>query len=196
MAQSGSRSAHLIKQMSTHTSMDLQYALTVVEAELLSPIKDACHVCVVCFCLLLMPGPSGSSQVNKSMSFDKHASHPRAYVLPGVRDSSELTLLMFESPRWDPASLISRVADSIHTHNLTAHTGNSLFFFFFFFFPGDCVYCEQTHTHTAPGYSITCGTPHASEHTVAHKQPPLPCHFKLDLIKTTLTRLLSSHLSM
>lgn len=194
MAQSGSRSAHLIKQMSTHTSTDLQYALTVVEAELLSPIKDACHVCVVCFCLLLMPGPSGSSQVNKSMSFDKHASHPRAYVLPGVRDSSELTLLMFESPRWDPASLISRLADSIHTHTLTAHTGNSLFFFFFFFSWWLCLL--RANTHTAPGYSITCGTPHASEHTVAHKQPPLPCHFKLDLIKTTLTRLLSSHLSM
>lgn len=195
MAQSGSRSAHLIKQMSTHTSMDLQYALTVVEAELLSPIKDACHVCVVCFCLLLMPGPSGSSQVNKSMSFDKHASHPRAYVLPGARDSSELTLLMFESPRWDPASLISRLADSIHTHSYCSHREQPLFFFLLFF-PGDCVYCEQTHTHTAPGYSITCGTPHASEHTVAHKQLPLPCHFKLDLIKTTLTRLLSSHLSM
>lgn len=195
MAQSGSRSAHLIKQMSTHTSMHLQYALTVVEAELLSPIKDACHVCVVCFCLLLMPGPSGSSQVNKSMSFDKHASHPRAYVLPGARDSSELTLLMFESPRWDPASLISRLADSIHTHSYCSHREQPLFFFRLFF-PGDCVYCEQTHTHTAPGYSITCGTPHASEHTVAHKQLPLPCHFKLDLIKTTLTRLLSSHLSM
>lgn len=194
MAQSGSRSAHLIKQMSTHTFMDLQYALTVVEAELLSPIKDACHVCMVCFCLLLMPGPSGSSQVNKSMSFDKHASHPRAYVLPGARDSSELTLLMFESPRWDPASLISRLADSIHTHSYCSHREQPLFFLLFF--PGDCVYCEQTHTHTAPGYSITCGTPHTSEHTVAHKQLPLPCHFKLDLIKTTLTRLLSSHLSM
>lgn len=194
MAQSGSRSAHLIKQMRTHTFMDLQYALTVVEAELLSPIKDACHVCMVCFCLLLMPGPSGSSQVNKSMSFDKHASHPRAYVLPGARDSSELTLLMFESPRWDPASLISRLADSIHTHSYCSHREQPLFFLLFF--PGDCVYCEQTHTHTAPGYSITCGTPHTSEHTVAHKQLPLPCHFKLDLIKTTLTRLLSSHLSM
>lgn len=148
MAQSGSRSAHLIKQMSTHTSTDLQYALTVVEAELLSPIKDACHVCVVCFCLLLMPEPSGSSQVNKSMSFDKHASHPRAYVLPGVRDSSELTLLMFESPRWDPASLISRLADSIHTHTLTAHTGNSLFFFFFFFSWWLCLLRANTHTHS------------------------------------------------
>lgn len=172
MAQSGSRSAHLIKQMSTHTSMDLQYALTVVEAELLSPIKDACHVCVVCFCLLLMPGPSGSSQVNKSMSFDKHASHPRAYVLPGAHDSSELTLLMFESPRWDPASLISRLADSIHTHTLLLLTPGTASFFISLVFPGDCVYCEQTHT--VPGYSITCGTPHASEHTVAHKQPPPP----------------------
>lgn len=151
--------------------MDLQYVLTVVEAELLSPIKDACHVCVVCFCLLLMPGPSGSSQVNKSMSFDKHASHPRAYVLPGARDSSELTLLMFESPRWDPASLISRLADSIHTQSYCSHREQPLFFFFFFFLV--TVFTASKHTHTAPGYSITCGTPHASEHTVAHKQPPL-----------------------
>lgn len=172
MAQSGSRSAHLIKQMSTHTSTDLQYALTVVEAELLSPIKDACHVCVVCFCLLLMPGPSGSSQVNKSMSFDKHASHPRAYVLPGVRDSSELTLLMFESPRWDPASLISRLADSIHTHTLTAHTGNSLFFFFFFFFPGDCVYCEQTHTHTQHLVIPSHVEPRMHQNTQSHTSSP------------------------
>lgn len=147
MAQSGSRSAHLIKQMSTHTSTDLQYALTVVEAELLSPIKDACHVCVVCFCLLLMPGPSGSSQVNKSMSFDKHASHPRAYVLPGVRDSSELTLLMFESPRWDPASLISWLADSIHTHSYCSHREQPLFFFSSFFFLVT-VFTASKHTHS------------------------------------------------
>lgn len=146
MAQSGSRSAHLIKQMSTHTSMHLQYALTVVEAELLSPIKDACHVCVVCFCLLLMPGPSGSSQVNKSMSFDKHASHPRAYVLPGARDSSELTLLMFESPRWDPASLISRLADSIHTHSYCSHREQPLFFFSSFFSWWLCLLRANTHT--------------------------------------------------
>lgn len=146
MAQSGSRSAHLIKQMSTHTSTDLQYALTVVEAELLSPIKDACHVCVVCFCLLLMPGPSGSSQVNKSMSFDKHASHPRAYVLPGARDSSELTLLMFESPRWDPASLISRLADSIHTHSYCSHREQPLFFLLFF--PLVTVFTASKHTHS------------------------------------------------
>lgn len=164
MAQSGSSSAHLIKQMSTHTSVDLQCAFTVVEAELLSPIKDACHVCVVCFCLPVMPGPSGSSQVNKSMSFDKHASHPRAYVLPGARDSSELTLLMFESPRWDPASLISRLADSAHIHTVSLLTLGAASFFFFSWW--QCVYRKQTHT--APGYSITCGTPHALEHTGAH----------------------------
>lgn len=171
MAQSGSRSAHLIKQMSTHTSTDLQYALTVVEAELLSPIKDACHVCVVCFCLLLMPGPSGSSQVNKSMSFDKHASHPRAYVLPGVRDSSELTLLMFESPRWDPASLISRLADSIHTLLLLT-PGTASFFFFFFFFPGDCVYCEQTHTHTQHLVIPSHVEPRMHQNTQSHTSSP------------------------
>lgn len=171
MAQSGSRSAHLIKQMSTHTSTDLQYALTVVEAELLSPIKDACHVCVVCFCLLLMPGPSGSSQVNKSMSFDKHASHPRAYVLPGVRDSSELTLLMFESPRWDPASLISRVADSIHTHNLTAHTGNSLFFFSSFFFLVT-VFTVSKHTRTQHLVIPSHVEPRMHQNTQSHTSSP------------------------
>lgn len=194
MAQSGSRSAHLIKQMSTHTSMDLQYALTVVEVELLSPIKDACHVCVVRFCLLLMPGPSGSSQVNKSMSFDKHASHPRAYVLPGARDSSELTLLMFESPRWDPASLISRLADSIHTHALTAHTGNSLFFLSFFFFLVT-VFTASKHTHSTWLFHHMWHPACIRTHSRTQAAPP-PCHFKLDLIKTTLTRLLSSHLSM
>lgn len=171
MAQSGSRSAHLIKQMSTHTSTDLQYALTVVEAELLSPIKDACHVCVVCFCLLLMPGPSGSSQVNKSMSFDKHASHPRAYVLPGVRDSSELTLLMFESPRWDPASLISRLADSIHTHSYCSHREQPLFFFSSFFFLVT-VFTASKHTHTQHLVIPSHVEPRMHQNTQSHTSSP------------------------
>lgn len=53
-------------------------------AQLPHPIKYACSVWVVCCCFLVMAGPSGSTEVNKTMSFDKHTSHPHARALPGA----------------------------------------------------------------------------------------------------------------
>lgn len=53
-------------------------------AQLPHPVKYACSVWVAYFCFLVMPGLSGSSEVNKTVSFDKHPSHPRAHALPGA----------------------------------------------------------------------------------------------------------------
>ena len=87
IAQPGSRSApsdQTNERAHVHESTVCVLQRRSVQAALLSRIKDACRVWVVCLCFLVMPGPSGSSQVNKSMSFDKHASHPHAHVLPGA----------------------------------------------------------------------------------------------------------------
>lgn len=58
---------------------------TVAELEQLPlPIKYACCVWVAYFCFLVMAGPYGSSEVNKTMSSDKCASRLHAHALPGV----------------------------------------------------------------------------------------------------------------
>ncbi len=148
-----------------------------VQAELLSPIKDACHVWVVCSCFLVMPGPSGSSQVNKSMSFDKHASHPHAHVLPGAGWFIRVNITDVWKPPMRPNPFIGMLTDSMHTHARThththtqinahqgvlklertllalahTHTRSSRCVFWW-----QCVYHQPTHK--TPDYSITCGT--------------------------------------
>lgn len=168
---------------------------------------------MVCFCLPVMPGPSGSSQINKSMSFDKHASHPHAHVLPGAVWFIRVKVTdVWKAP--DETQPLHEPAHRQHTHR-HMHTRlcitcplplpkleSSLFVFAHAhtrssrcFFRWQCVYHQPTHT--APGYSITCGTPLISKLTdtqCSPPPPPPPHHSKHDLIKTTLTLLLSSHL--
>lgn len=208
MAQSGSRSARLItKWACTHPkSYSLCWQRRSVQAELLSPIKDACHVWAVCF--LVMPGPSGSSQVNKSMSFDKHASHPHAHVLPGAVWFIRVNVTDVWKPPMRPSPFLGLLADSIRTHKqmhtrvflklestllalADAHTRSSRRICWW-----QCVYHQPTHaqhmvipTHVAPYLFKETKT-----HTHTQSFCPPRHHFKHDLIKTTLTRLLSSHL--
>lgn len=137
-------------------------------------------------------------------------------------DSSELTLLMFESSPHPPAPMrLNPFYRPTHTQTnahwrcsitrplplklertllalARVHTGSSR--------RGsrDIVsFATNQLTTPAPGYSITCGDTQLVSKRETHaqcfflpKQPPPPNppdHFNGDLIKTTFTRLLSSH---
>lgn len=112
MACSGRWLTPLIKQMA-HTFRDVRAVVQL--AQLPHAIKYACSVWLVYFCFLVMAGPSGSSEVNKTMSFDKHTLQPHAHTLPGACDSSASTFLVFESP-WRDATIYS--PPHIHTRTL------------------------------------------------------------------------------
>lgn len=84
--------------------------------ELLSPIKDACHVWMVCVCSLVMPGPSGSSQVNKRMSFDKYTSHPHAHVFQGAEWFIQVNIMDVWKPPMRPNPFILLNPDCMCTY--------------------------------------------------------------------------------
>ncbi|MEQ2163078.1 hypothetical protein GOODEAATRI_026524 [Goodea atripinnis] len=75
-------------------------------------MKDAWLVWALRFCLLVMLWPCGLPRVNGSMSFDKHA-YPRERY-----DSSQLTVLMFESPRHDWYQTESQVIVTVMAKNV------------------------------------------------------------------------------
>lgn len=184
--------SHLIRQMSWHTSINM--------------IKIACSVCVMYLCFVVMAGHSGSSEVNKSMSFDKHVSHPHAHVLPGAVWFIRVNITGVWKPLMRPNPFTGLLTNTPHTETRINHP-----LFHTWKYP-TCICCVShwdqslflfpTESRLAPGYSLTCGTLLVFfflSHTVffSFSKSPHHCHyFSRDLIKTTFTRLQSSHDSL
>lgn len=170
-------------------------------------IKIACSVCVMYLCFVLMPGRSGSSEVNKSMSFDKHVSHPHAHVLPGAVWFIRVNVTGVWKPLMRPNPFTGLLTNTPHTQTRINHP-----LFQTWKYP-TCI-CWVSHWDQSlcgdivfvPNW-ITPGTWLFYHMLVFFKsrcfgffsfsKSPHHCHyFSRDLIKTTFTRLQSSHDSL
>lgn len=168
-------------------------------AQLPHPVKYACSVWVVCFCFLVMAGPSGSTEVNKTMSFDKHASHPHAHALPGAVWFIRVNVIGV----WKPPTRLNPFT-GLHIHTQT-HLCS-------------CTPACALAAHSCKAWNYSCGWWHSlfftkwltlntwlilhllypvclffGKHSVPSAAAPPPRCLRRGLIKTTFTCPLSSH---
>lgn len=120
-------------------------------AQLPHPIKYACSVWVVCFCFLVMAGPSGSTEVNKTMSFDKHASHPHAHALPGAVWFIRVNVIGV----WKPPTRLNPFT-GLHIHTQT-HLCS-------------CTPACALAAHSCKAWNYSCGWWHSLFYQMTHTQ--------------------------
>lgn len=153
-------------------------------AQLPHPIKNACHVWGEYFRFLVMAGPSGSSEVNTSMSFDKHASHPHAHTHTPRSGVIHHCYWWVHQGAHYPPTPVKLESTYMLLLRLTLEV----------IVAGAETLILPNDSHSSPGYVFTCGILCASfSKTFCSISPPPPRHFHRDLIKTTFTHSLSSH---